>query len=349
MHGERGSEDERGRIPAQPRGPTRRMAMAGLASLACCSLGALLGLAAEVVMRREARPPPGPARFWVSDRDAQAIVALDTNLIVTAQTALASPIELRARSDGGLWVACATNAGPTGPHVLRRLTHSGAIASESAIGALYDLDCLDGDRALVVEALPGGARVASMITDGLRRTIASGAGPSCVSGRDAQIVVGTEHGVVTLHSAHDPGAVLATVSIGGMLADVAPGPRAATWWVLDAQGGAAGSRILLLDGNLATLWAAPAGLSALHLVPIPRAERVWIADVNGPIARRLGPQGVVEIPSAALAMSGADRGLGLADGGALFVTPGALLHLDALGSSAPGQGGFDFLVDIAGR
>jgi len=344
--GERAGDLERAR---EPRGPTRRVALAGLASFACCSLGALLGLAAEALMPGEARQAPGPACYWVSDRDAQEVVALDADLIVTARTALERPIELRARADGGLWVACATSGGPTGPHVLRRLTSSGAIANESPIGALFDLDCLDGDRALVVEALPDGTRLASIVTDGLRRTLAAAAGPSCITGRDAQVVVGTEQGVLTLHSAHDPGGVVATRAVGGMLADVAPGPRSATWWVLDANGGAAGSRILLLDGNLATLWAKPAGLSALHLAPVPRSERVWIADANAPIARRFGPQGVIEIPVAPLAMSGADRGLGLVDGGALLVAPGALLHLDGLGATAPGQGGFDFLVDITAR
>lgn len=329
--------------------PAGRAVLASSGVVVCCLLGAALAAAADFAARADNRAPPGPARYWVTDRDAQSVIALDRNLFVVSTVFLEHPLELRARSDGGLWVACATSAGPTAPHVLRRLDAAGVTASESAIGPLFDLDCLDGDRALLVEARPGGGREVALITDGLRRSVAAAPMPSCVTGRDAEILAGSEHGVLTLHSAHDPGGVLATRSVGGVLADLAPGPQPRTWWVLDASGGSGGGRILLVDFALATIWERQAGLSALHLAPVPNTERVWIADVNVPVARRLGPQGAIEIAAAPLSMPGADRGLARSDGGVLFVTPGAILHLDAQGASAPGQGGFDFLIEIATR
>ena len=42
-----------------------------------------------------------------------------------------------------------------------------------------------------------------------------------------------------------------------------------------------------------------------------------------------------------------DRTLAWIDGGVLISSPGAILHLDANGNLAPGQGGFSWLSDFA--
>ena len=139
----------------------------------------------------------------------------------------------------------------------------------------------------------------------------------------------------------------------------ADAPVADGWWCLDVtQGG----RLVRLGPDLSERWSVAVAIQPLHLVPVPGEERVWLASATQPHARRYGPGGQLELDLEDLPLSGLDRGLAWgvrpaspgrrgprASGGVLLVAPGALLHLDAAGQLAPGQGGFDYLVDVAGR
>ncbi|HUR28569.1 MAG TPA: hypothetical protein VM509_10310, partial [Planctomycetota bacterium] len=113
---------------------------------------------------------------------------------------------------------------------------------------------------------------------------------------------------------------------------------------LDAQGY---GRLALFDAALAVRWSRSVGLHALHFAPERGTERVWIADATEPRVRRFGPGGLLEIDRPDMPLGGLDRACATASGTALFTAPGALLALDALGQNAPGQAGFDFLVDVA--
>ena len=94
-------------------------------------------------------------------------------------------------------------------------------------------------------------------------------------------------------------------------------------------------------------WAAGVGYASAHLGAVPDEERVWVADTGSARVRRFGPAGVVEIDRQDLPAAALDRTVAWRNGGALLLTPGAILHVDAAGTLAPGQGGFAWLSDAA--
>lgn len=328
-------------------GDAARCAWSALSAAAIAAVGSLAALAWTRIARASARDAPGPPRYFVADRDAGEVVALDADLLVVRKYAFALPVEIETRRDGGLWVAGATHGGPLGPHCLRRLEAGGRVAVEIRIGPVLDLDTLDGGPALVVSALPDGAREALLVhSAGASLALSNDADLACIAGAGTRVAVGTGRGVLRIHDASG-GAVLQRRELGGALGDVAAGPESGTWWVLDARGGPDERRILLLGPDLSTRWERRVGLLAHRLGPVPAEERVWVVDSAAPLARRFGPGGALEVPLARLELSGCERVLARSSAGAVFAAPGALLVIDAAGRPLPGQGGFDFLVDVA--
>src|SRR5688572_32270980 len=103
----------------------RRGAGSAAAALAVVGLGALLSLAWRRLSAGGTGGPAGEPRYFAADRDAGALVVLDRDLFVVRRVPLEFPIELELRRDGRLWVACASAAGPLGPHRLRRIAATG--------------------------------------------------------------------------------------------------------------------------------------------------------------------------------------------------------------------------------
>lgn len=308
------------------------------------TLGGAMGLSWDALSK--AGPgSAGPLEWWAADRDAGQLLALDRNLQVLRRHPLEAPLELAARSDRRVWVVCAGAAGTLAPQTLRCLRHDATVDLQLSVPPLLDLDVLDGLDALVIELSGAQRRAARIDLQGSNTTLQIAPDLFCVTGRDGEVLVGTDTGRLELFGV-GASAPTATRAFGGVIADLAPGPRARTWWVLDAHGGPNSHRVALLDETLGSVWERPAGLTALHLAPVPHAERVWIADPNSNLARRFGPGGNLEIGAATLSMSGADRGVARPDGSVIFATPGALSVLSADGLPLPGQGGFHFLVDV---
>jgi hypothetical protein len=286
---------------------------------------------------------PGPPVTWVADRDADAVIGLDAELFVSRRFELESPVELAVRSDRSVWALSARDGHPLGAHDLVLHSADGRREAVATFGPVFDLDLL-GDDALVVEhsgehgrvVRVGAARPATNLLELPTATCAAGAGE--------RLLVGTTDGEVWLVDATTlPVTVVAKRAVGGPLGDVAVGPTPGSWWTL-GLGGA--GRLCLLDPDLTPRWMVAPGVHALHLAPVRGAERVWLADTTEPFARRFGAHGAIELDVADLPLAGLDRAVALADGGLLLAAPGAVLRLDADGAVAPGQGGFDFLVDI---
>lgn len=313
------------------------------------SHGAPLALGAAVALAWRTAPPiggefePGPPTTWVADRDADAVVGLDDGLFEAKRIELTSPVELERAADGALWVVSARDSHPLGPHDLVRYGPDGRRTAAASFGPVYDLERLGAD-ALVVERTNGAGRVACVTPDGSVTVLASLPTVRCASGSGDRVAIGTEEGdVLLLDIAATPPALVAQHALGGIVGDLAPGPTDGTWWVLDVGGA---GRLRLLEPNLVPRWTITVGLHALHLLPIRGEERVWLADTTAPVARRYGSGGALELDVQNLPLSGLDRGVALAGGGVLLAAPGAVLHLDATGTLQPGQGGFDFLVDL---
>lgn len=315
--------------------------------------GALLGLTsgalgASGAFGASGASGGGPVAAWLADRDGGAVVGLDRERLVVRRIALESPVELALGPDGDLWVACAGAAGPVGPHRLLLVEdESGRIERELALGPVLDLESIEGGSGavLAVEFGSTGARqVVRVSPTGAVTMVERSEDAFCAAAAFGCTLVGSERGELRLFG--PDGQRLARRDFGGVLSDLAPGPESGTWWVLDAAGGAGGTRLALLGRDLAPRWVVPAGLAALTLTPVREAERVWLCDGEGALVRRFGPGGSLELAHIGLAHVGASRASVGNDGSVWIAAPGALLCLDAAGGSVPGQGGFGYLVDV---
>lgn len=311
--------------------------------LALSALGALLALALSP--DGSAARTTGSVALWVSDRDADQVHGLGADLVPLRTVTVAAPTEVEARADGGAWVLSAEGGGPLGAHRLVRLGADGTQLASTLFGPPLDLAVVDGEDALVVElGLAGLGRLWRVAADGTAALVLEEPGLACASGSGTHVLAGTSAGEAILLARHVATPLARRALGGGPLGDVAPAEQAGAWWALDVGGSA---RLLRLAPDLTTAWSAPVGLHPLHLIEVPGEERVWIADTTAARVRRFGPGGTLEIDRHELRLSGLDRGASWLAGGLVCVAPGALLHLDAQGRPAPGQGGFRFLVDAA--
>jgi hypothetical protein len=170
------------------------------------------------------------------------------------------------------------------------------------------------------------------------------AGMRAVLGERETALIGTSDGVVArVHAS--TGAVVASATIGGSVADLAAGPAPGQVFVLDD---AAPGRVLLLDAALVVRWSVTLPRRSGGLAPVRGSEGVWVVATDEPCVTRFGAGGALELDRCGLPLPGLDRALAWRDG--LLVTAvGAILRLDRDGNLLPGQGGFDAVVDLAPR
>jgi len=296
-------------------------------------IGALaaLGLAlAGGALRRTQLAAPGPVALWAADRDAGRLYGLDAELILARTIPLEAPLELARASDGRLFVL-------REPGLLDLLDSSGVILRELEIGACVDLESHE-DCALLVQQ----ERALRIAPDLSSTDLGTSPGLRCIAGSLASVLVGTEKGRIE-RLALDGSGVLASTVAGGAIVDLAAAREPGGAFALDG----AGNRLLCLAPDLGLRWQVVLPISALHLAAVAGEERVWLADTRSPRVLRYGPGGALELDRAMLPLLGLDRVLPWKDGAVLLAAPGAILQLDARGHPAPGQGGFNFLVDLA--
>lgn len=284
---------------------------------------------------------PGPARFWVADRDGGRVVGLDASLFETAEVSCAAPVCVAARADGGAWVLDALLA--RGPHRLLRIDAGGVPRAALQLDGGGALTALDAEDALVLAAAGEGGPARAL------RVGAGGAvvferalpGARAAAGRGARLAVGFDDGRVALYDLAHGGALTAERAAAAPVLDVAPGPPG-MWWVLAG----AEPRLYLFDEALAPRWDHAPLIDALSLAPVPGEERVWLVSGAGPRALRCGAFGRAELDLPALPHAGLGRGAAQASGGVALAFPGAVLLFDARGALELTQGGFDFAVGV---
>lgn len=316
----------------------------GVVCLVVFAISASLALGWSKVRGAQSVTPPARVAVWLCDRDGDRVFGLDRDLLVVNSVALRAPTEVEARPDGGAWIVSSINADPLGQHRLLRMLHDGTLAARAQLGPILDLDCDELGRAIVVDIAGAGARVSAFDANASAVWTRAWPGALCAAAAAGHCLVGTQAGELDLFDLNAPLLAPLRLNFGGAISDVAPGPSAGSWWALDANGAC---RLALFDMNLSVIWSRTVGLHALHLAPIAGVERVWIADTTQPYVRRFGPGGVLEVDRQNMPQGGLDRGCSAFQGSVLFPAPGALLRLDGLGQSSPGQAGFDFLVDVA--
>ena len=312
-------------------------------------IGALAALCVAIGLGAASRArlaPAGPVVLWAADRDAGVLYALDADLILARRTALGTPLEIVRARDGGLFMLRQDGAGPGRGTRLCVLDARGLPQSEVALERCLDLDTLDGRTALLVEEPAAGGtelrRALRIAPGGARSVLARSAVLRCISGSRASVLVGTDDGWVD-RLPLEGSVPLGSVQLGGAVLDLARGPEAGSVFVLLN----APPRLALLGPELEARWQVALPVVARHLGAVEGTERVWIADTSAARVLRYGPGGALELDRDGLPLLGLDRALPWIDGGVLLCAPGAILHLDARGHLAPGQGGFNFLVDLA--
>lgn len=323
-----------------------------LRALGLFGIGTTLTVGTALIPGASSTPiqPPGAIAVWATDRDAHQVYGLDLDLILARSIPLGWPLEVEACDSGGAWVLRSGNAGTLTGHRLDRLSRAGELITEVTIHHALDLDTFQGEDALVIET-PGGShattRVLRFHKEGSLFSLLEQAGLVCVAGSRDSVLAGTDSGAVLRIDPAPSGSVgviLAQVQLGGRIGDLARGPWPGSAWALDTS---AARRLFLLDADLSVRWVANVGIAALHIAAVPGEERVWLADTATPRVRRFGPAGALEIDRRGLPLIGLDRAVAWREGGVLVAAPGAILHLDANGQTAPGQGGFNYLIDLA--
>lgn len=314
-------------------------------------MAALASLAATSVQRPEARA--APVAVWAADRDAHRVVGLDENLIVVRELLAAWPIDVEARADGGVWVLRMGNATGAFGMRLTSFTSDGAQESENWLDGASDLALIDGIDALVVEKRASGEkdRLWRVRPGGSARILLERTALECVTPCGGSIVVVACGGTLARIDAawtsspgsSGSGTVLEEAPFPSACADLAPGPVDGMVFALD---GGATTRVVLLGEHFAPRWSADVGFRASALAVLPGEERVWIGDANGARARRFGPGGALE-RDLVLAQLAPEHAVAWRGGGALFASPGAILRVDGAGNPRPGQGGFQWLSDLA--
>ena len=307
----------------------------------CLAFAAGLALAgAPRCARWTARPGRAPLAYWVADREAGELAGLDRDLFVVERLAWPSPYGLLPGAEGGLWVLSAARGDPR-ETLVARLGSSGVLGPAAELAGPVRASSHAGRDALLV--LASGA-VLRACADGAWLELGHVSGARCAAGAGATVVVGTGAGALVGLSAHGAARPLFARAAPGEVVDLAPGPRAGTWWSL-CEG--AELEVALLDRSCRPIWRAPAGLPATGLVPVPARESVWLADLREARIRRLAAGGACAAEAGFERQVGLGAGLALEDGGALWALPGAVLRVDAAGVLRRAQGGFAFAAALA--
>lgn len=309
-----------------------------------------MGLALPIELKSE----PGPVQFWVVDRDAGQVIGLDKDLFQVDVWKQRRPV-WAAPAKAGTWLVTAPGGSAIGRHELL-LKPPGQpaklITGADNLGPIVDLETQSDGSALLVEFGLVGRSSRILLADVQLSEFVQHSGAVAVCGSVQKVTagaatttqmvvfVGDDGGRVTRYG---PGGVgQAAVDLGGQIGDLAALPGGGLL-VLDT---ASPGRLIGLDENLAVVWSVATGIAAQAMVVTPGGGQVWLADANQPLARRYGAHGALEL-SVDLPAADVSGGLGLADGGVLLTTPGAVIRIDAWGQIQPGQGGFNYLTDIS--
>jgi hypothetical protein len=218
-----------------------------------------------------------------------------------------------------------------------RLRPDGGLARAADLGLVSDLAVIDGGELLVVDALAGVRRVALFDADGRLIAERPVQAASCVATRPGRVLVGTSDG--QLFSTDAGLSVQRRRALAAAILDVEP--AADGWFVLEDT---ALGRLLRLDDDLAVHWSVALDRRSDHLCVVQGASAVWAVGTG---ARLFGDDGAAQAQPAEFPMRTVQASVAWRNGGLLAVAPGAVLHLDRHGRLAPGQGGFDFLVDLS--
>lgn len=318
---------------------SRELALLGIGVLAALLFGVVRSARAEQAGRLE---PTTRVQYWAADRDGDHVFGLDGELLLRTKIAVQRPLRVAARHGGGAWVLHAMGTSIE-PHGLLRIDEWGRTQAVVALGECSDLATWRGRDALVIERLGGTDRVLRVNASGRKTRLFEGAGLRCLATRGDVLIVGDAGGGLTRVSLDSGGAEARRVPCETeAVARLAPASDDG-WWLLAADFRRTLTR---LNSELEPLWSTPTHAGSLDMVVAQTGDSVWLAEETRPVLRKYGELGRLIFQRDAT-LAGIGRGVPTPDGGAIFAAPGALLRFDERGAALPGQGGFEFLVDVS--
>jgi len=333
------------RYTEEKRGGSRELALIGLGVLAALCVGL-------VRSSRAAQPasfdPVPRVSYWAADRDGDHVFGLDAELLLRTKKRVQRPLRVAGRVDGGAWILHAMGS-RTEPHGLLRIDEWGVTQAATSLAESLDLVTWRGRDALVIERGTGAGgvdRVLRFAAGGRETRLFEGPGLRCLGVQGERLLVGDAQGGVTVLLPDKGEARPRVVPCGeaavASLVAVSATDRDAGWWLLldDFAG-----TLARLGPDLRPLWSTATRVNASGLVASLTGDGVWLADETRPVVCRYGERGRLRFQRD-VSLAGLARGVALAEGGVLFTAPGALLRFDEHGQAQPGQGGFQFLVDV---
>jgi hypothetical protein len=332
-----------GRIEEEPDRWSRSVAALGAGAL----LAVAVALAGSTIRggARSLLPPPGAPAWWIADRDADAVYALDRAGILGTRVAIPRPVAVRSTSDGGAWIVRSTTATARGERRLVRIRSDGSAVAEIPIGNHPELAVLEGGDAVVVEdgdKPDGPRRLVRCSEDGDRRVLLEERGLACAIGCGDRGLVGSETGDVRRFDAENGAWTGERVRLEGpIVAFGTAGPGSE--YVLHGLDGAHLSR---LEADLSIAWSVPCAARRAGLAATPGGDHVWIVDLEARSLRKFNRAGTLALERVVSGSGEIGRWAAAGTGGVVLATPGALLVFDEQGNARPGQGGFAFVVDI---
>lgn len=281
-----------------------------------------------------------PVAVWVADRGGDRVVALDADLFVLRLLEVRAPCAVEPGPRGGAWIG--TREGPARSRLIG-IEGDGSVHTELGIGPLRDLASVGKGAVLVLEGEPREVRAWLVEADRPPLLLAAAPGLEHACGAFGMGLLGSRDG--ELFAVGPDGRWLGIGAVPGRVVDTTAGPRPFTWWVLHRPAGGASS-LALVDAHLSVLRSSTVPAAASVVIPSGGGS-VWILEEHAPRLHRSTAGGRVELVRGDLPLGDVQAGHARPGGGLLVAVPGALLAFDRDGASVPGQGGFDFLNDLA--
>ncbi len=289
-------------------------------------------------------PPAGDPAWWVADRDADALYALDRERILALRVPIPRPIEIRSTADGGAWVVRSTAATARGGRTLVRIRSDGTIGGEVPVGGHPEL-AVRGADAIVIEDGDRAEEPRRLLTfdvDGRRRVLLEEAGLACAIGSGPYVFAGSSGGAVLRIDVENETWGIRRVLLEGPIVALA---AAGSGSVYALHGG---DEVLLdrLEPDLSIAWSVPCASRRAGLASTPDEQHAWIVEPDAQLLRKFDRAGELEIERAVPPTSGISAWCASEEGGIVLATPGALLVFDEKGNARAGQGGFVFLAGV---
>lgn len=290
---------------------------------------------------------PGAPRYRVADRDRCRVYELDADLLLAGRREAGWPLQMAARSDGGLWLARSGNATPDFGARLDLVGRDGAVRGQLWLEAHLDLAAGPDNAAWCIERVDAQTRRLLRVDDDVvpRTLLVDGHLALVRTGREA-VWCSTDDGRLLQLSTTD-GSLTGSSLVPGGVHDLQPDGAGGCWLLA----GSSPRRLLRLrpDFGMQVQFDLPGTPDVLAHDCRSGGQgapaMLWLLDTRARCLLRFedGGTGVSSLP---LPVVEPRLLLATPEGGVLLASPGAILRYDRNAQLLPGQGGFGWISSL---